>query len=96
MAAEAGVFPFEIQSARQIRIGLIPRQTEAPREIGIFRAVGLEEAVLYGENVKREPRLDSIQIQDECVILLAANNRGAGPRLLKRIGAQAVHDRRVR
>ena len=96
MAAEAGVCPFEIQSARQIRIGLIPRQTEVPREIGIFRAVGLEEAVLYGENVKREPRLDSIQIQDECVILLAANNLGEGPRLLKRIGAQAVHDRRVR
>lgn len=45
-------------------IGLIPSQTKASGEIGVFGAIGLKEAVLDGEQVKREPRLDAIQIQD--------------------------------
>lgn len=77
-------------------IGLIPGQTKASREIGVFGAVGLKEAVLNGEQVKREAWLDPIQIQYERVILLATNNGGASPRLLKRIGTKAVNDRRVR
>jgi hypothetical protein len=35
-------------------IGLIPGQTKAAREIGILGAIGLKEAVLDGEQVKRE------------------------------------------
>ena len=45
-------------------IGLIPGQTKASGEIGILGAIGLEEAVLDGEKVKRKARLDAIQIQD--------------------------------
>ncbi len=42
----------------------LPSQTKASGEIGVFGAIGLKEAVLDGEQVKREPRLDAIQIQD--------------------------------
>jgi hypothetical protein len=45
-------------------IGLIPGQTEASREIGVLAAIGLKEAVLDGEQVKRETRLDPVQIQN--------------------------------
>jgi len=85
-----------IRTLANLNIGLIPGQTEAPCEIGVFSAVGLEEAVLYGEQVKSEARLDPIQIQNECVINFAADDRGASLRLLKRIGAKAVNHRRVR
>ena len=45
-------------------IGLIPGQTEAPREVGVLGAVGLKEAILDGEQIKRETRLDAVQIQN--------------------------------
>ena len=77
-------------------IGLIPGQTETPRKIGVLGAIGLKEAILDGEQVKRETRLDPIQVQNECVILLAPDYRRAGPRLLIRIGAKTVNYRRVR
>ena len=53
-------------------IGLIPGQTKAPREIGVLGVIGLKEAVLNGEQVKRETRFDPVQTQNERVILLAA------------------------
>jgi len=60
-----------IRFLANLDIGLIPGQTEAPREIGVFRAVGLKETVLDGEQVKGDARLDPIQIQNQRVILLA-------------------------
>ena len=77
-------------------IGLIPSQTKASREIGILGAIGLKKAVLDGEQVKRETRLDPVQVQNERVVLLATNNRGVGPRLFERISTKTVNDRRVR
>jgi len=85
-----------IRVLANLDIGLIPGQTKASREIGVFGAIGLKETILDREQIKRETRLDPIQIQNECVIELAANYRGAGARLLKRIGTKAVNDRRVR
>jgi hypothetical protein len=76
-------------------IGLIPGQTKASREIRGFRAVGLKEAVLQGEPVKRETRLDPVQIQNQGVVLLATDNGGASARLLVGIGSKTVHDRWV-
>ena len=45
-------------------IGLIPGQTKASREIGVLGAVSLKEAVLDSEQIKRQTRLDSVQIQN--------------------------------
>jgi len=56
----------------------------------------LEEAVLHREEVKRESWFDTVQIQDQRVVLFPANHRGPCARLFKRIGAQAVHHCRVR
>src|SRR5690242_12485160 len=77
-------------------IGLIPGQTKASREIGVLGAIGLKEAVLDGEQVERETRLDPIQVENERVVLLATNDCGVSPRLLERIGTKTVNDRRVR
>ena len=85
-----------IRALANLNIGLIPGQTEAPCEIGVFSAIGLEEAVLYGEQVKSEARLDPIQIQNERVINFAADDGGVSLRFFKRIGTQAVNHRWVR
>ena len=77
-------------------IGLIPSQAEASGEIRVFGAIGLKEAVLHGEEVKRKAWFDPIQIQNERVVLLATDDCGASPRLLIRIGAKTVNDRRIR
>ena len=45
-------------------IGLISGQTKASCEIGVLSAIGLKEAVLDGEQVKRETWLDPIHVQD--------------------------------
>jgi hypothetical protein len=42
-----------IRLLANLDIGLIPGQTEASREIGVLGAIGLKEAVLDGEQVKR-------------------------------------------
>ena len=85
-----------IRLLSNLDIGLIPGQTKASREIGVLGAVSLKEAVLNGEQVKRETWLDPVQVQNERVVLLATNDRGSGPRLLEWIGTKAVNDRRVR
>src|SRR6266852_8511368 len=85
-----------IRLLANLDIGLIPGQTEAAREIGVLGAIGLKEAVLDGEQVKRETWLDPVQVENERVVLLATNDRGVGPRLLEWIGTKAVNDRRVR
>src|SRR5713226_950357 len=85
-----------IRLLANLDIGLIPGQTKASCEIGIFGAIGLKEAVLNGEQVKRETWLDPVQIQYERVILLATNDGSVSPRLLKRIRTKTVNDRRVR
>ncbi len=85
-----------IRLLANLDIGLIPSQTKASREIGVFGAIGLKEAVLNGEQVKRETWLDPVQVENERVVLLATNDRGVGPRLLEWIDTKAVNDRRVR
>jgi hypothetical protein len=53
-----------IRLLANLDIGLIPGQTKGSREIRVLGAIGLKEAVLDGEQVKRETRLDPVQIQN--------------------------------
>jgi hypothetical protein len=53
-----------IRLLANLDIGLVPSQTEASREVRILGAIGLKETILDGEQVKRETRRDSIQIQN--------------------------------
>jgi len=85
-----------IGSVTNLDIGLIPSQTETTREIGILSAIGLKKAVLYGEQIECETRFDPVEIQDQRIILFSANNRRAGSRLLKGIGAKTINDRWIR
>jgi hypothetical protein len=74
-------------------VGLIPSQTEAAVELWILAAIGKERAVLNGEQIECEARLDAVEIEDQRVIQLAADHRSLGAWLLIGIGSQAVDNR---
>ena len=63
-------------------MALIPGHAEAARETRVLGAIDLKEAVLDSEQAKREARFDPVKIENQGVILLATDDRGAGPWLL--------------
>src|SRR6478672_10921285 len=77
-----------------LNVRLVPRQPKAAVEyVGkrrIFCAVGQQRAALHSEQIKSQARTDAVEVKNQRVIILAADNRCARPRLLSVVGPQAI------
>src|SRR5262249_42004725 len=79
-------------------VGLVPGQAET-MERGVLGAVGSEKAALVAEYCQRQIGLHAREIQDQRVILHAANNRRGGRWLIVGAAPQTIQktcDRRQR
>jgi hypothetical protein len=52
--------------------------------------------VLHGEEIEGKARLDAVEVENKRVIQFATDDGSLGSRLLVRVGAQTVNDRRIR
>jgi len=77
-------------------VRLVPGQTETAIELWISAAVGKERAVLHGEEIECKARLDAVEVENKRVIQFATDDGSLRLRLLVRVGAQTVNDRRIR
>ncbi|MFL6604751.1 MAG: hypothetical protein ACJ8R9_25925 [Steroidobacteraceae bacterium] len=84
-----------VAALAQLDVRLVPRQAKATRERGIFCTVREERAVLNCEQVESQARLDAIEVENQGVIELTANDRCVRARLLVRVGSQALYKLRV-
>src|SRR5215831_5650539 len=79
-----------VRIQRYLNIGLVPGEAEAAGKGWVLDAVSEKWTVLDGEEVKRQTRLDSLQVEDQCVVELAADYSGPRTRLFIVVRAQAV------
>jgi len=76
-------------------VRLIPRQAKAASEGRILGAIGEERAVLNGEEIELQARLDAVEVQNQSVVELSADDGRFCARLLRRISAQAIDYGRI-
>src|SRR5512142_3265289 len=84
-----------VRLLRNLNIRLIPGESKAAGEGWILGAISAKWAVLNGKHVKGQAGLDSIQIENQRVVKLAADHGSARTRLLIVVRAQAVDGGRI-
>lgn len=76
-------------------VGLVPGEPETSVELRVFAAVCKERAVLHREEVEGQTGLDAVQVENESVIQFATDDGSRRARVLVRVSAQAIYDRRI-
>src|SRR5262249_44147968 len=84
-----------VRKDRYLNIGLVPGKSEAAGKGWVLDAVSEKWTVLDGEEVKCQARLDSLQVEDQCVVEVAAYYSGPRTRLFVEVRTQALEGGRI-